>query len=250
MKRYRNNFTLIELLLVLAIMGIIMGAGFSGLSRMSKGQAVNGAVRSIAGQISLARSYAVSQNRYVALILPNHVDSNFDSNDGDSYVMQKTRICFIDKDSTTGVFDFDEWVSSSQWKKIPQGALAIISTENVADLDTTPAPPQSPIAGNLEIVNNIEYTNDKNVDETTGVSPAIIFSPSGALVNSESYITVFWGIYPFKIDSNRPTNLSTTPNGAARDEEYELNDTDKGRWWRLNINKFTGRTYFDRFKAY
>jgi prepilin-type N-terminal cleavage/methylation domain-containing protein len=250
MKKYKNNFTLIELLLVLAVMGILMGVGVSGLSKMSKGQAVNGAVRSLAGQISLARSYAVSQNRYVALILPNNVDSNFASNDGKSYVMQKARICYIKKNLASGDNEFDGWVEGTHWQQLPQGALALISTENVPDLDDTPDPPQSPPTANLKIIKKIEYTNDKNIAETGGESPALIFNSSGALVNGQSYITVFWGIYPYKTASNRPTSGSTSPAGAARNEYYELNVTDKGRWWRLSINQFTGRTYFDRFKTY
>lgn len=246
MQKYRNNFTLIELLLVLGIMGIIMSVGVSSLSRLNKSQAVTGAVRTIAGQISLARSYAVSRNRYVALILPSEVDSNFAPDS--SFILRKTRICYVKKDITASPveYNFDGWVEGQQWLKLPKGSLAIISTKNDLKL---PTPPQA--ASNIKIVNKIKYTDDDGYAINNGVSPALIFSSSGALLGGESYITVFFGIYPFKLSVNRPA----TPV-AARNERYELTEgqasgQNKGRrWWRLTVNQFTGRVMFDRFQLY
>jgi prepilin-type N-terminal cleavage/methylation domain-containing protein len=251
MKKYKNNFTLIELLLVLAVMGILMGVGVSGLSKLNKGQAVNAAVRTISGQISLARSYAISQNRYTAFILPDRANSKipgatsncFHAKKGDSYIMQQSRLCYVTKDSS-GIYNFDGWIEGQQWKKMPDGALALIAKKDARP----PEPPDPVLTPDFTIVEDIGFMGDNKVYQTGARSLAIIFKPNGTVIGSqETTILIFFGIYPYKIASNRPGSPST-----AKNEEYELTVNNLGekkwnaRWWQLSVNQFTGRTYFER----
>jgi Tfp pilus assembly protein FimT len=81
----RHQYTVVELLVVLVIAGLLTGLTVSGLRGALARQGAAGAVRTLSTKISLTQSFAVSKNRYVALLLPDTDSFNASDLDGSTY---------------------------------------------------------------------------------------------------------------------------------------------------------------------
>ena len=94
-----SGFTLVELLVVIAIMVIIMGFSVPMFSKMSFGNAVDGASRMISSQLSLARAEAVAKRQYIAIVMPG-TDFNqpADGKTTDEYHFRAFRAAIVEKD--------------------------------------------------------------------------------------------------------------------------------------------------------
>ena len=206
----RNNFTIIELLMVVLIAGILLGVSVAGFSRMLGRQGASGAVRSLSSQIALARSYAVVKNAYVAVLLPD--DStytvNFDTTPVlQAYTFSKVRICVVnqlDASTTPATAQFYSWIDGNEWESLP--------SETCVSMDVVSAQ-----------VQNIQ------VDATTGMkSTAVIFKPSGVIVGdgtNPASIIVFMGKYV------NGKLVYQTKSGKKND-------------WIIEMNPFTGRASY------
>ena len=60
-----SAFTLIELLLVMAIIMLLMGVGIPAIASLAKGNQMNQALSEVAGLLEMARQQATAQNTYV-----------------------------------------------------------------------------------------------------------------------------------------------------------------------------------------
>lgn len=235
----KYNYTVIELLVVIVIVGILLAVSMGGLSMMNKRQGAAGAVRTISSKISLARSYAVVTNRYVALLIPtnnkqnptelslvdffndpedhliNYTRYNYTSDGGDdnfkNYYYTQTRLCFVEFNGTNYIWK--EWIDGNSWDSLPNGTCAYILS----------CPKQ---------IINIDSNNSKN-------SAAVIFKPTGIpLGDEEIKIRAFMGIYIVDKD------VVKLPKTAS--DRYNANKTvrtySKLISWVITINAFTGRS--------
>lgn len=64
-KQNRPGFTLVELLTVVAIMGLLMAMSLPAYIKVSKGAALRSAVAQVRSTLSLARQYAIANNEVV-----------------------------------------------------------------------------------------------------------------------------------------------------------------------------------------
>ena len=78
----RHHYTIVELLVVLVIAGLLTGMTVSGIKGALARQGATAAVRTLANKISLAQSFAVSKNRYVALLVPDYDQVVIDPDEG------------------------------------------------------------------------------------------------------------------------------------------------------------------------
>ncbi|MDD5599629.1 MAG: hypothetical protein PHV82_16915 [Victivallaceae bacterium] len=229
----RHQYTIIELLVVLVIAGILTGLTIGGIKGAIARQGATGAVRTLATKISLAQSFAVSRNRYVALLMPddNHLNSdlggctysssgtnvpipanntdNFDS----TYFFTQNRLCFVDRNSS-GEYVFNSWVEGYEWQKLPSKTVAFIVSET-----GTSAPEKS----NSAKVSDVGGTSGKDCS-------AVIFKPSGALVDaSQVIVRVYRAAY---------VPATTTANFIWQGTETPA----KG--WKIAVNGYTGRSRY------
>ncbi|MCK4982868.1 MAG: hypothetical protein KAS17_08090, partial [Victivallaceae bacterium] len=186
----RHQYTIVELLVVLVIAGLLTGMTMTGIKGALARQGAAGAVRTLSAKISLAQSFAVSRNRYVALLMPDYEvldddTSNLNGNtDGYSlsayttftshaYSFTKNRLCYVTKNTTDDptVYEFDRWIEGYEWQTLPSKTIAFISEQGA---DSTP----------VEVRLVPDPTNYGNTNECT----ALIFKPSGALLNANSVI--------------------------------------------------------------
>ena len=217
----RHQYTIIELLVVLVIAGLLTGVTITGIKGALARQGATGAVRTLSSKISLARSFAVSRNKYVALLLPDDDNLNGDltgspianntSGFDNEYLFTQTRLCYVTKD-TSGNYNFDRWVDGYEWQKLPSKTVALITTST-----------STPEDSNCEQVLSVD-------SDATKKSSAIIFCPSGALVNASDVII-------------RVYRAAFIPATSTTNFIWQGKETAEGGW-KIGVNGFTGRTSF------
>jgi prepilin-type N-terminal cleavage/methylation domain-containing protein len=86
---HKQAFTLMELLIVVAIMGILIAIAIPSIRGLGNSQSITGAVTTINGLLSNARQEAITKNTYVYIALGNYPAGSdtlwivtFSSNDG------------------------------------------------------------------------------------------------------------------------------------------------------------------------
>ena len=239
-KRFiRHQYTIIELLVVLVIAGLLTGMTVSGIKGALARQGATGAVRTLANKISLAQSFAVSKNRYVALLIPDHVDIKADLDNptkpDDEYKVEdtstgtslwngefltcfrKNRMCYVTKNASSGDYEFDRWIDGYEWQTLPPKTVAFITSESKVD-SSSPAQ-----------VTKVRDPTDP-LDKPDDTSTALIFKPSGALVKAQSIvIRIFRAAYD---------------PGKSTDHFIWQGTEDKNKGWKIFINGFTGRSRF------
>jgi Tfp pilus assembly protein FimT len=222
----KYNYTVIELLVVIVIVGILLAASMGGLGMMTKRSGSAGAVRTISSKISMARSYAVVRNRHVAILMPNdnktsatepaaiviptgNYTVNFTNADLRAFYYTKSRICFVVYDQVNSRYNFDSWLEGSDWESLPAGTCGYISSQ-----------PQQ--------VWNFQITTEGSTYANLR-APAIIFKPTGMIYGgNEVVISVVMGNYlPDK-------QVIKIPKTAGRGGKLI--------GWDITINPFTGRS--------
>jgi len=237
----RHQYTIIELLVVLVIAGLLTGMSLSGLKGALARQGATGAVRTLATKISLAQSFAVSKNRYVALLVPDYDQVNInptvetyaisDKTDTTKFITAysscfvKNRLCYITKDTSVSpaVYKFDRWVDGYEWQTLPKKTVAFISEQGA---DSTP----------IQVTDVPDPTDPSDPPDPTKIvdATALIFKPSGALVNaSQVIVRIFRAAYvPYQ------------EVGVSEKVFYWQGTEDENKGWKIVISGFTGRSRF------
>jgi type II secretory pathway pseudopilin PulG len=233
----KHQYTIVELLVVLVIAGLLTGLTMNGIKGALARQGATGAVRTLALKVSLAQSFAVSKNRYVALIVPDYDQVNMSPSEGYSISSNtntaswnnkysscfvKNRLCYVTKNPLNGDYEFDRWVDGYEWQALPSKTVAFITEQSSGDTST-------PIQ-----VKDVPDPTDPNTPPATVTSTALVFKPSGALVNaSQVVIRIFRAEYvPYK------------EPGITEKTFYWQGTEDENKGWKIVINGFTGRSRF------
>lgn len=187
MKRKSRKYTLVELLVVVGIMALIMSIALPSFSKMARGQAPKNAARNILATLKGARSYAITERKYVAVIFPDKDNTGVTALK--NYAFKRYRACFVKRTDTgtTTTYAFSSWIDGENWKEMPSSAVFSTQTVNT----TTGAITGSPSATTVESV----------VDSSIGLAatnlPGIIFKPTGSTGQTgNTTFTVFEGVVP------------------------------------------------------
>lgn len=238
-KIIRHHYTIVELLVVLVIAGLLTGMTVSGIKGALARQGATGAVRTLANKVSLAQSFAVSRNRYVALIVPDYdqvvinpdegydisdkttkdVDNNLDLWNNFSSCFVKNRLCYVTKE-TDGTYKFDRWVDGYEWQTLPSKTVAFISGTGSATDESNPVR-----------VTDVPDPTDPNDPPANKNSTALIFKPAGGLVSAQQVIIrIFRAAYLAGDDGPKVFRWQGKEN--------------ENKGWKIVINGFTGRSRF------
>lgn len=113
----RNGFTLVEILVVIAIISILMTAGAIGLGNLTAGKGTSSAIATCESLFEEARTIAVSK-RCKARVL---IDVNYDSGKNSNYLR---RIVIVhEKIDTNGKPVENNWVLASRGYTMPPGTF-------------------------------------------------------------------------------------------------------------------------------
>ena len=176
----RTNFTIIELLLVVAIAGILLAVAVPSFSRLLKGSGPTRTARELIGKINAARAYAVSNKTDVAIIFPqNELSSVTDQLGYRSY-----RVCEVYVDSA-GTITFKRWISGENWNYFPSGVLVGKDKDNNNELFFKPGDDsdekKATTDQSAKTVSYVEDTNAKPTITSTNFNNGIIFRSDGML---------------------------------------------------------------------
>ena len=156
-----RSFTLIELIVVMILMGMLIGITVPSFTRISRSKVLTHATQEIAGQIAIARNYALTNHCYVAVIFPRMEELRKNDLDGDR----------TDKDSS----------------KLAGYYNAIIS-DNDAHFSVLDRPIKNVHVGNLRRIYETFSDDDLFSDSDCKIDfeRYVIISPNGQLYTSSN----------------------------------------------------------------
>lgn len=133
--RRRHAFTLIEMMVVLAITLVLLGMSWYVAGSVVSGSSVDSGARTVNSQLRLARSYAVSKRQYVALLMPNTGDlSSLGLDAQTQFGGNAVRPCLVTINGST--VTFDSYIEGGEWSHAPR-SVTIRITEPSASTDWT-----------------------------------------------------------------------------------------------------------------
>lgn len=221
-------YTMVEILAVVAIIGILLAASLKGFPMIFGKQGLTGSVRTLSSRVSMARSYAVTQNRNVALLIP---DLSKDSGGVlytagatiTPYIYNYSRLCYVDSNNK-----FDGWIDGEDWYPLANGVCAYIESPVTQAAPLPPPPPSPPFPPPASV-----YTVQKITDIDSAVGntcSAVVFQSNGTLMNAGNVvIRVNSAFY-----DNKTGSFSFNVKGGTIQQKR----------WNIKINSFTGKVQY------
>jgi type II secretory pathway pseudopilin PulG len=210
MKTKFGVFTLVELLVVMAITALLLYIAMPTFEKMAKGGGVELAARNAYNHLSLARDYAITNRQYVAVLFPMKGDTDYPSSGVPSdYYNRSYRACIVNSSNA-----FQRWLPGENWEFTPAGVIVLdVGSDNSDDPINTPAHRND--TGVTTISMELKHFNDiTGSTSSTAISvAAILFKPTGKTEGGAvgKYVEIGEG----KHDPAAPDEIITTNKAAA-----------------------------------
>ena len=201
-----DNFTLIEMIAVVAIASMLIGIFVPAFNRMLFGSKVDQAASNFKLGLEIAQSQAVSTRKYVAMILPgSHTNTTDYSKAADkrlkAFVNGGYRLAFVRKSGKE--YYFNNWLPGSSWRNPYDGAMLVAALNTDDDRDSLPTLNDNleqyfKVSTGTENGNNVHERNKHfieikldgsasgSTDDITDIGSdnlkAIVFSPYGGVM--------------------------------------------------------------------
>ena len=260
-----SGFTLVELLVVIAIMIVIMGFSVPMFSKISFGNAVDGASRMISSQLSLARAEAVAKRQYIAIVMPGKdFEQPSDGESTDEYHFRAFRAAIVeeDDDDDDNTYSFKAWFPGTEWAFLPKGAVIAevdgdaesktetagveckieydtdgeVKTRNLYDgwLGSDSKLGQDATYTTISDTDTIKMVDGKNNKRRSGFDGvrAVVFKPNGRVSGGTKFVTLIEGI---------PTETT-----SASGDYYRLTNGNIKNMRLMRVGRLTGKvTYIE-----
>ena len=136
-KRRCDDFTLVELLVVICLASLLFGIVLPAFSRMVTGSAVDRLASNLKLRLAQAQSHAASSRGHVALLLPNGTaggTGTWKATSEGAARLGGSRMCYVDWNVDTNKAAFKGWVPDDDWTEPDRGAFLIRAIRNAANV--------------------------------------------------------------------------------------------------------------------
>lgn len=255
----KQCYTIVELLVVVAIMAIIIGIAIPGLNNLINGNKVERAAKQFAAAISKARSEAIVTNRKVALLLPvkyassNNIKTTYGSR---AYAIVVLQNGYDYSDSDKNGYDTTK-INDFAWQFLPRGTyLSIVknwtkSTGNDGRYFDKAGDPANSDNGNIKTENVLPMVWEKDIEVNNSKARyfaafaknseprkcrMLIFNPDGT-VSGDGELSFF--LVEGVVHSNGTIN--TEEILSKKEDKYKERPSAA---IGFKLNKFTGRVKY------
>ena len=213
MKRRRDDFTLVELLVVICLASLLFGIILPAFSRMVTGSAVDRLASNLKLRLEQTQSQAAVSRRHTALILPHTpaaapfpapapADSAEVKNEktkAQAARLGGSRMCYVDNvtlSATPPAADFKSWVPNEEWSRPERGAFLIQATDKESDVAAEGSQQAVGNGTNGGLATNIVSTGtplltvNSYEGGTARGSCAVVYSPNGNMRNQKDIYLV------------------------------------------------------------
>lgn len=238
-RRTRHNFTLIELLAVMLLMGALMLMMLPAFNQMIRGNKVDQMTANLALGLEQAQARAVSSRRHVAVVFPTRQDVWRSSVEEERAVRPFCyggfRLAYVESTANSSEWKFIRWVPDSEWKNSPDGAM-LINVLKKGDSEYELEEGKSVTAHVTNLSTGAGFKDVMGTLKDSGLTSGgsiehsvLVFSPYGGLKSDQDLRLVIAEalpsgnslVFPSRDSAGHPTN-----------------------WKMLSINKFTGRVEY------
>ncbi len=222
----KHPYTLVELMVVIAIAAILLSLGMPAFRGMIEGDGAGYTASTVKGVIDQTRAKGLSARCYTAVLFDlEAVRSN-------AIQRQAVRGCILEKDDDNN-YTFVEWLPERQWQILDRGGW-VLGAADTADIEADAAAGlelQDILSNELKaVMTEIEVKKDADPEADEDQSYyGIVFSPYGAMVKPANRIYFLVGEAKMRGDRLRYA------------QSIEDNDKVPLNSLVLSVNPFTGR---------
>lgn len=249
MKKYspvKHFYSLVELLVVVALAAILLGIGLPAFNVLTKGNAMTSSINDVAGKIKATRAYAVSNNCYTALIFPARTDNGWSLTDWRVKLSNRScRPCIVQPRDNESQWVFDSWIDGENWMMFNDGIVlsdtaplidsncgafgfwerVLLQSELTSHSGINPTDPAT-ASSRIQIPNS--SIDPSGTNSSIVFTRVMIFRPNGQLLNNVILTLQEGTIVP----------TSSAPDVVATQNVPV--------YYALGVNKFNGKiTYYE-----
>jgi prepilin-type N-terminal cleavage/methylation domain-containing protein len=131
----RAGFTLIEMMVVIALVVVLMAAAVPLFVTMGEGSAMRGAVTQVRGTLSLARQYAISRNEVVYFLIAGHNEDYGSTQNHVDKCLRAYAVYSLGQNMLNSNNDRKDDKYLTEWEYLPPGIVFDVFEDGVKDLD-------------------------------------------------------------------------------------------------------------------
>ena len=176
-KYIRSNFTLVEMIMSIVIISIIAAISFTVFGSNNKSE-INAASRKFSTKLHLARQYAITNRKFVAVLLPQGDETGFPSA-LKHYGKSAFVICIVDSSH-----DFQSYIGNEKWTIFSNDSIIHLNEDynvisNPSRSDGVDDNANDTVFEEISEIDGVPFQTSATASTTVDDIPAIVFRPNG-----------------------------------------------------------------------